>query len=274
MSCMCRALLVALLLAPLLLAPDVAQAKAWTQPEGDGYAKVWLRGIFGGDAFLADGEIAESGGYADVSLRHYVEYGLTDKWTLLTYGAPAGFASYGDESSAYVGPLAVGLRRGLTDGPFQVAAEAHYGYAPPVGDDDLAPAGSALRYFPTVDTHFAVGELQAGYGFDWGWTVVSAGVQWNSNDDVDTAVIGLAQLGVKLSRTVYLDVHLVPYEPLGDVEETNVAGTGQTRYLGFGIGASWWVTDSVGLSASFDGAAYAESNAATPSFSVGVEGRF
>lgn len=270
----CRNCLTLTALTICLISPSAADAKAWTQPEGDGYAKLWLRGIFGGNAYTADGDIEESESYQDVSLRHYVEYGLTDKWTLLTYGAPAGWASYDDNSTGYVGPLAVGIRRGLLDGPFQIAAEAHYGWAPPVGDDNLAATDSALTYRPTVDTHFAVGELQVGYGFGWGWMVASMGAQWNSAEEIDTAIVGFGQLGIKLTKTVYLETHLGLYEPLGDVEVTNVSGAGQTRYTGFGLGVSWWVTESVGLSANFDGAVYAESNAATPALGAGVEGRF
>jgi hypothetical protein len=261
-------------LALVLLIPATADAKAWTQPEGDTYAKVWLRGIFGSDAFLADGTIADSESYQDVSLRHYVEYGLTDDWTLLTYGAPAGLASYGNNSSAYVGPLALGVRRGFIDGPVQLAAEAHYGYAPRAGDKDLAPQGALESYRPAVETHFGVGELQVGYGLGWGWMVASAGFQWNSAEEVDSAVIGFSQLGVKLTETWIVEAHSSIYEPLGDVEETNVSGVGQTRYLGFGVGVSWWVTEAFGLNAGIDGAVYAESNAAAPSFSLGMEGKF
>jgi hypothetical protein len=262
------------LLSPALLGPSTAHAKAWTQPEGDGYAKVWARGIFGGDAFAADGSIEPSKTYQDVSLRHYVEYGLTDDWTLLSYGAPAGFAAYGDNSTGYVGPLALGIRRGFIDGPVQLAAEVHYGYAPPVGDDDLAAQDAALSYRPAVDTHLGVGELQVGYGLGWGWMVASVGFQWNSADEIDSAVTGFAQLGAQLAEAWTAETHLALYEPLGDVEVTNVSGVGQTRYLGFGLGLSWWMTESLGLSVGLGGAVATKSNASTPSLTTGVEGRF
>ncbi|MEZ4464332.1 MAG: hypothetical protein R3F43_07400 [bacterium] len=40
--------------------------------------------------------------------------------------------------------------------------------------------------------------------------------------------------------TPQLDFHLNLHEPMGEVEVTNVTGAGQTRYLGFGVGVSWW----------------------------------
>lgn len=259
--------------AVILLGSSVANAKAWTQPEGDGYAKLSVRGIVGSDAFTAEGDLEPSRSFADLSLRHYVEFGLTDEWTVLTHGSPVGFADYGDESTAYTGPLFAGVRRGLFDGPFKLAVEAHYGYTPPLGEENLAAGDAEFLYIPTVETHAAGGELQAGYGFDWGWAVASTGLRWHSNDVIDSAVIAFAQVGMNATDTIKLDVHAALYEPLGDVAVTNVSGAGQTRYLGAGLGASWWLLDDVGLALGLEGAPYAESNAGAASITLGVEWR-
>ncbi|MFP4600692.1 MAG: hypothetical protein ACLFVJ_20725 [Persicimonas sp.] len=260
-------------LAATLLASSVAHAKAWTQPEGDGYGKLAIRGIVGDQAFTADGDLEPSRSFVDLSLRHYVEYGLAEQWTILTHGSPIGFAGYGDESTAYTGPLFVGVRRGLLDGPFKLAVEAHYGYTPPLGEENLAAEDAAFRYIPTVETHAAGGELQAGYGFDWGWAVASAGLRWYSRDAIDPAVMGFAQVGFHATDTIQLDAHAALYEPLGDVEETNVSGAGQTRYIGAGLGASWWLLDDVGVALGLEGAPYAESNAGAASITLGAEWR-
>ncbi len=262
------------ILAVSLLYPATAHAMAWTQPAGKGYAKMWLRGIFGNHAFKADGSIVPVAGYQDVSVRYYVELGLTDKLTAVTWGTPAGWSRYDHTNLGYVGPLAVGLRRGFFDGRFRMAVEAQYGYTPDIGEENIAKLGTGVSYLPQVRTQFAVGELQAGYSFDWGWAVASGGLRWNSRVGVDSVAQGFVQVGWQLTETVSANVHAVAYEPFGPVEDTNVAGTGQTRYVGVGLAASWWVSPGWGLSAGVEGAPYAQSNAATPSFTLGVESRF
>lgn len=269
-----RTALVCAALALSVMVPASAHAKAWTPSEGDGYAKVWLRGLFGNSAFFADGSVKPVESFQDVSLRHYIEYGLTNDWTLLSHGAPAGFASYDANSTAYVGPIAVGVRRGFRAGPVQLGAEFQYGFAPPLGNTDLAAAGSPVSYRPAVQNHFGVGELQAGYDLGWGWMVGSAGFQFNSADTVDPAITGFAQLGVKLTDAWLVDAHAGVYQPVEEVTVTNVSGVGQTRYIGFGLGVSWWMSESIGLSAGVDGAAATQSNASTPSFTTGVQAKF
>jgi len=65
------------------------------------------------------------------------------------------------------------------------------------------------------------------------------------------------------------------YEPFfEEVIVTNTAGAGQTRYLGFGLTASWWFIPQLAALIIFDGVFYAESNAATPSLGIGLESRF
>jgi hypothetical protein len=258
----------------MLSLPGLAHAKAWTQPAGDGYAKVWLRGLVGESAFLADGSVEPAQSYRDLSLRHYVEYGLAERWTVMSFGTPVGWASYEEATTTYVGPMGLGLRRGLLDGPVQLAVEAHYGYAPDVGETNLGASDTAVVYVPTVATHFAGGELQAGYGGAWGWTTASAGARWHSRDGLDPTIMASAQVGYWVVDGLAVSAQLGLYEPLGDVEVTNVAGTGQTRYLGFELGASWWITDHLGVAANLGGAAYAASNAAAPSLSLGVETKF
>ncbi len=58
------------------------------------------------------------------------------------------------------------------------------------------------------------------------------------------------------------------------MEETNISGVGQTRYLGFGFSASAWFVPELAVTAGVDGVFYASSNAATPSIILGLESRF
>lgn len=271
-----RSTLVTLASVALLLGAVDARAAGWTQPTGGLYLKLWERSLVGGTAYLADGstdEVSET--FVDQALNLYLEYGLTDALTLVAFGSPVGYAAYGDESAIYVGPLAAGLRYGLPLGAARLAIEAHYGYAPDVGTDSLGGGvvdGEAYVYVPAVETHRVEGELQLGVPLSFGWTAASAGYRWLSHDDLDPVIYGFAQLGWHASDAWVLDLHLNLHEPSGvDLEVANVAGAGQTRYLGFGVGASWWWAQAWALALGFEGVAYAQSNAATPTLTVGVE---
>ena len=261
----------------LALCPSVALAAGWTQPEGAAYAKLSYRGLFGSGVFGADGEIFEMpDGYTDHAVNLYAELGLRDDLTLIVLSNPFGYAASGDESTTYVGRTAIGLRAGGAFGNTRIAVEGRFGFAPDIGETSVASGvvgDQAYTYVPTVQTQSYTGELQVGQPLSFGWLAVSAGVRGFSREGLDPAIIGFGQLGWNMNDTMTLDMHLNLHEVLGDVEVTNVAGAGQTRYLGIGFGYSWWFSKSVAFNAAFEGVAYAESNAATPSLNVGFEYR-
>jgi len=265
-------ILVAAVLA-VLTSPASALAGAWEQPEGDAYAKIWARALLGNQGFGIDGETVPSADFTDVSLNHYVEYGLPQRFTLVTSGQPVGFARYADNAQTYVGRLGVGLRRSFLTGPLRLGVQADYGYQGLVGDVDLAqgtdPAG--LVYRPVVAAH--TGQLTGsfGYGTSWGWLALDIGVQaWSR--EIPVALVAMAQVGVRLGERVTLDLHLPLRQHFEPITVSNVAGTGATNYQGFGIGAAFAMTDAVGITATFQGAG-AQANAATPSLMLGAEWR-
>ncbi len=260
------------LLVSLALLTPTLNAAGWTQPAGAAYAKLWWRSLVGDRVYFADGSSdALPERYLDQALNLYAEVGLLDELTLVAYANPFGYAKYGDESVSYVGNLQAGLRYGLALGDARLAVEGHYGYAPDIGEEDLVRDPKAtVVYVPTFETHRADGELQLGYPLPFGWVAASAGYRWYSREHIDPAVYGFAQLGWSPDPFT-LDFHLNLHEPLGDVDLTNVAGAGQTRYLGVGVGASWWFVETLALAFGFEGVAYAQSNAATPTMTLGLE---
>ncbi|MEZ4464331.1 MAG: hypothetical protein R3F43_07395 [bacterium] len=157
----------------LALSGGVAHGAGWTQPAGDLYAKVWGRSLLGKGVYTAAGDIKElPESYLDEALGVYAELGLTDWLTLLAAGTPVGFSRYGDESTTYVGPLALGLRAGLAAGQTRLALALTAGDAPDVGEEQLG-AGQAegvdFVYIPaTCDA------LRDGFGV-WGSPWASAG---------------------------------------------------------------------------------------------------
>ena len=128
-------------------------------------------------------------------------------------------------------------------------------------------------YVPTVATRFATAALEVGQPLSFGWLAATGGLRLSGRTGLDPVIIGSAQLGWQTTPTVQLDFHLNLHEPMGEVEVTNVAGAGQTRYLGVGIGVSWWFSPAWALAGGFEGVAYAASNAATPTLSLGLEHR-
>lgn len=266
-----------ILTALCILAPAVVQAGGWTQPAGSAYAKLWYRGIMGSGVFDTEGGTFEAPErYADHGVNLYAEVGLIDWLTLVVHTNPFGSASYGDESTTYVGRTNAGLRAGTGFGDTKLAIEVQYGFAPETGEEVIGTGvvdNKAFVYLPTVGTQSYSGELQVGHPLSFGWLSASAGVRGFSEDGLDPAIIGFGQIGWNVNRSMVLDFHLNLHEVLGDVDVINIAGAGQTRYLGFGLGYSWWFADSLGLNLGFEGVAYAASNAATPSLLFGLEYR-
>jgi hypothetical protein len=248
-------------------------AGGWTQPEGGVYLKVWDRTLVGSAALLLDGESADTGEtYQDHALNYYLEYGLTDTWTLVSMGRPVGWARFGDESTGYVGDLRLGVRRALLRGGVNLAAEARYGYAPAVGTEAIGrgvAAGTPFVYVPAVQTHSLDGELQLGVGFGRGWYTAAAGVRWASARGVDPVVSAQTGVGYQFGLGLALDGYLALHQPFGEVASVNVAGVGQTRFFGFGLDAAWWLGAHWAVALGLGGVFFAESNAATPAVTVG-----
>ena len=97
----------------------------------------------------------------------------------------------------------------------------------------------------------------------------------NTNMTMTPALVVLAQVGMTFFGWFQAQVYFPIYEPFFEpVPETNIAGVGQTRYLGFGVRLSARFVDDVAVFAGLDGVFYASSNAATPSVMLGLETRF
>ena len=252
-------------------APSVAQAGAWTQPEGAFYAKIWSTVLVGSSYFAADGAIVESEPYQDVSLLHYAEYGLTDRWTLTTTGRPIGLSRYGSsEVQPYVGALTLGIRRGFGSGPLRFGLEAQAGYQGLVGEMNLAPAAAGFVYRPAVASASGRLEAQLGLGFSGGWAALNVGAVYFAADELQPALVAMAQVGYQPLESLSVDLHVPVNLLLGDIERPNITGTGETSYVGVGLGLSWWFAERVGLSATFDSAFFARANLATPALGLGV----
>lgn len=262
----------------LLLSLGTAHAGAWTQPAGDSYGKLTTRILVGSNAYVQGGAVPV-GSYTDLSVQAYYEVGLSDHLTVVYTGTPLGRATYEDASSLYLGPNSVGLRRSLWEADLRVAVEGRVGWAEPFGQTDLATASGSDKtpegyiYSPAVANHWVDLEIAVGRGIKNGWVTGSIGGRSSTGEGFGNAVIGFFQGGYVFKQKFVVDLHVPLYLPTNPVEVQNISGAGDTAYVGMGIGFGWWFRQRVGLSLTADGAAYADANAASPSFAVGLQFR-
>lgn len=257
--------------------PGRAYGWGWSQARGAHYLKVWDRSLLGNRAYFSDGTARYVGAFGDHALNYYFEYGATDRWTFVTFGRPVGLATFSGNTRVYVGDLNVGLRRGLVQGVWNLAVEAHYGYAPPVGETALGRGvteGQPFEYTPTIEMHRLEAELQLGRGL-WrgGWVSAQAGFRWWVREGVGPAVYGGVQVGHQFGFGLTVSGTVLAHQPLNAVTITNIPGTGQTRYVGFAIDLSYWFTPRWSITAGIGGAPFAQSNAAAIPILVGFEHR-
>ena len=253
-----------------------ASAAGWTQPPEHFYLKVWDRTLLGKKAFTeAKTQVELPEGYQDHQVGLYGEYGLMDRLTLTLSAIPFGFAAYDEERRPYFGGGALGLRYQLYRGSWVAAVAAEIGGRPSSGDPLFADTveGEALVVSPVVGTIYGGGSLEVGYGYSFGWLSAQAGARFFSNGGLDPAFFARAQSGWILGAGFLLDLHVSWYHALGDFRPINVLGAGQTRYVGVGLGASWWFVDWMAVTVGFEGAPFAVANAATPSLAAGFEFR-
>ena len=268
---------VALLLAILVtsVATDAVGA-AWVQPPGGSYSKIWLRSLVGRHAILADGShITLSESYSDFSLNAAVEYGITPAFTLIALGTPlAGSAAFADSRSSYMGFLGLGGRVLLWDGITKVSIAGDIAYNPNVGTSSTlvtrVARGKGYFYVPAVNTHRFSGALEIGQPWSWGWLVATLGGRTYSNDDLQPTLTGFLQLGYNGGAWT-LDGHANVSYQTDPIEVSNISGAGQTRYVGVGIGMSYWLTQTLAVNLGLAGAPYFRANAAAPVVLTGIE---
>lgn len=268
-----KRMLSTLILGVLLLVPASAFAGGWTQSKDSGYAKIWATGIFGAGLFDLDGEIVETESFRLALLSLYGEYGIKDDLTLVGMLQPVGVASYADQTRGYAGRMTLGFRQRFATKPLQFALEARFGGVPGFGGErDMAPDSDDFEFRPAVGTFLTEWELQVGRALGTvGWITASLGPRWHMNPELSPVLQGFLQVGFGPFGGFIADVHFSFNHSFDAPEFVNVTGASNTRYLGPGIGLSYWFTDNFAVNLTGDGAIYAISNAAAPALSLGVE---
>ena len=252
---------------------NLAWAGGWTQPAKGHYVKMGGRALPGSTFFADGGDSTElpPQSYLDFALELYGEYGLTDGWTLIGQAIPIGFASVGTQQTAYTGVYQVGVRRRLVTGQHNLSVQLDIGYTPPLGEVDLftdppeGDGGLTYRYLPTQSGAQADLLLGYGVGIKQLWISGQAGAMGFTNRDIAPAVMGYAQVGYTLPKNNRLMLTVPFRQHLFAKPDTNLAGSGQTDFVGFRLeaeltfGKSGW-----GLMSGGAGAFYASANEASP----------
>lgn len=249
-----KRLALALVLGGLMLSPSVARAGPWTPEPGHGYAKIWLKYLFGFS--FQDGQMQghDYGGYHELVVSSYLEVGLAPRLALSLH-APIvrTFHLEDPRDGSYTSHLSPGdptlsLRwQFLTIDRFVMSAEL--GVRAP-----FARPGPVQPFFGTADTNPELGALQIGTGI---WDVpltLGAGYAWDAiylagsagyiirSDGYDHVLTWSAEGGATIDTTFGVRARVVGYHSL-DVwfdesapGHASPSGIGNgTNYIGFAV---------------------------------------
>jgi hypothetical protein len=249
------------------LAPSVSLSAA----AADTYVKVWNRTLVGSSAFSdTSGTVKLPSLYQDHQVSLYLDH-QRGPWAFSLEGVPVGVADYAGSTVAYFGGMTGSLRYRLAFDGFGLAVRAHIGARPdvdPLGTEVID--GKTFLVVPTVGSFFGGGALVFDVPLSFGWLKANGGSRLFTADALSTAFFAGAEFGWQTSLGLVLKVDLSWYHSLDLPEPINVLGSGNTRYLGFGMELSYWFVESVSVQLGLGGAFFARHNAATPSINAGV----
>ena len=237
------------------------------------YLKVYDRTIVGRNAFIEGRDtVALPATYQDHQLTLYAAYDLYPRLRVTVDAVPIGVAAYDGKTRAYFGGGAFGVEAELWRGPVILGAAIRVGgrpEAPELGRPTVD--GTELVVTPVVGTFLggAAGTLL--WPLEWGWVAARVGAEAYGALELSPAVFGNAQLGWRTRSPLELALQVQLWHATEVDPPVNVLGSGNTRYLGFDLDATWWFSEGFGLFAGVGGVVYATHNAATPSLRLGVQ---
>lgn len=265
---------IAAALALVVLVPaSEAAAGPWAPEPGHGYAKLWLRYLYGFDYRAGDGTTYGYGAYHEASLSVYAELGLVETLGFVLHSDILRTFHLEDprdghyESHVTVGDPLVALRwQFLSLDRFVMAVEAGvrapFARPGPVqivyGTDEGNPAVGALRVGTGVwDVPVSVG---AGYGWDAFYLAGSAGyvlrtdgfehvVTWTLEGGASLRDEGLGVRG----RVVGYHSIGVAFDPAAARTESPSGINNGTSYVGFAVEGDYQFAPSWFVGASIEG---------------------
>jgi len=248
-----------------------ADAGSWAQGKGHFYAKLGTSYLAADELATPSGEVVPIPDYERREANLYLEYGLSDRWTLIA-DAPfyryAEIDGFGDASG--VGDLRLGLQLQLAQsGPWVFAGRAVV--QAPTGDETkgegILPTGTGVW---EGEAWLSLGRTFAGgrsYGF------VEAGHQERGAGLTDGFVYR-TQVGVHATERLLLAFNVwgvEPYEERGSAGLGSVSGLGDgVQYLAYGPTLILGLGDGWAVQLDVDGAERIRNFASGVTYRLGI----
>ncbi len=268
-------LAIAVIAATLLLTPDSAAAGPWVPAPGEGYAKLWLKWLYGFGFADGDGFRFDFGGYNELFLATYGEVGLIqeDEIGLAVVWQTDLMRTFylrdqrADQLHAHVAPgdPAAGLRlrflkidrfrmafQAMVRAPLASGAEVQpvYSTEPPHAEIGRLRVGTGSWDFPL--------ELSIGYGFDSGFYLAGSGGYMIRSESYDHVLLWTAEGGVTTASGFGIRGRLTGFHSIGNGSAPRAlspSGQGNgTTYVGFAVETDWQVVPHWYVGLAFEGA--------------------
>ncbi|SDT87706.1 hypothetical protein SAMN04487931_102312 [Desulfobacula phenolica] len=184
-------------------------AGAWTAKKGAIYNKLTFNIYDAEKAFNDSGdknEFPANGDFSDTNIAYYVEYGITDKITVLGSVSYKWLKSEDDtiiNKTTGFSDLDMGLKYCLVSGDFGVVSAQALVKIPELYDDDEAVALGNSQY----DTEFRLLYGKSLYPFLPGYVNIEAGYRLRAEEPADEFRY-LLELGIDMTKKIYGRVKL------------------------------------------------------------------
>lgn len=254
---------------------SVCHAGAWTQQKGKLYERLALNWYLADEEFDKSGDRRDfpaNGDFSDINASNYLEYGLTDRLTLINSLCFKYIEKEDDltRTTTYgVGDIDLGVKAKLHEGTIGVIAAQGLVKIPEAYDqDDPLPLGNGQYDL----------ELRLLYGRSLypripGYCNVEAGYRWRYGDPSDEFRY-LVEFGMDFTRDLYGRVKLdgilsmdngVHLDPTGNPTITNNFDLGKLDVtLGYKITPAW------GVEVAYTPALYGQNTAAGATYTVAL----
>jgi len=244
------AFIVVLSLSAWSASTGTCHAGAWTMKKGKLYDRFGINYYFADEYFDGDGDrrgFASDGEFKDFHLNNYIEFGLTDKITLINsiyYKSIESENDFVKQETWGVADIDVGAKFKLSEGSWGIlSAQTLFKLPGPYDDNEDLPLGNGQIDF---DARLLYGRSL--YPYIPGYCNFEIGYRWRFEDPSDELRY-LIEIGVDITRNLYGRVKLDGIYSIDNGEHFDTTGNPTTTNnfdigkldmaLGYKISSSW-----------------------------------
>lgn len=242
-------------------------AGAWTLQQGKLYERLAVNYYFADREFNDEGhrkDFADNGKFRDRNVNNYIEYGLSDRVTLINSLYYKGIKKEDDfqETKTYgIGDIDLGVKYKISEGPWGVLSTQALVKIPEAYDrNDALPLGNGQ-----YDLELRLLYGRSLYPLVPGYYNFEVGYRWRLDDPSDE-ITYLVEVGIDFTKSLYGRVKLDGIYNLGSSKQFDTGGnpTATNNYdigkldmtLGYKINKKW------GIEAGYTPAIYGQNTAA------------